>query len=80
MSKNPKKSLFFQKSENFENVFFSAEKKNVKAILLVLPIEEISHRPELSSPPRFRIQGGYPERDGVGVGVGVAGQYLPFLI
>ena len=33
-------------------------------ILLVLPFEEISLRPELSTPPRFRIQGGYPERDG----------------
>ena len=32
--------------------------------LLVLPIEKNSLRPELSSPPRFRIQGGgYPERD-----------------
>ena len=31
------------------------------AIPLVLPIEEISLRPELSSPPRFRIQGGSPE-------------------
>ena len=28
----------------------------------ILPIEEISLRPELSSPPRFRFQGGYPER------------------
>ena len=28
------------------------------AILLVLPIEEISLQPELSSPPCFRIQGG----------------------
>ena len=27
-------------------------------ILLVFPIEEISPRPELSSPPRFTIQGG----------------------
>ena len=34
------------------------------AILLVLPIEDISLRPELSSPPRFRIQGRYPERYG----------------
>ena len=41
---------------------FAERKKN--AILLVLPIEEISLRPELSSPARFRIQGGYPERDG----------------
>ena len=28
-----------------------------------MPIEEISLRPELSSPPIFRIQGGSPERD-----------------
>ena len=34
-------------------------------ILLVLPFEEISLRPELSSPPRFRAKGGRsPERDG----------------
>ena len=37
------------------------KKKN--AILLVLPIEEISLQPELSSPPCFRIQGGWSERD-----------------
>ena len=29
-----------------------------------LKIEEISLPPALSSPPRLRIQGGYPERDG----------------
>ena len=40
------------------------EEKEKNAIILVLPIEEISLRPELSSPARFRIQGGYPERDG----------------
>ena len=34
------------------------------AILLVLPIEEISLWQELSSQPRFRIQGLYPESDG----------------
>ena len=33
------------------------------AIFLVLPIEEISLRPELSSPARFRFQEGSPERD-----------------
>ena len=44
------------------------KKKN--AILLVLPIEEISLRPELSSSPRFRIQGGYPGCDGGGGGGG----------
>ena len=59
---NLKKSLFFKKSENFENIFCSAKPKK-NAILLVLPIEDISLQPELSSPPRFRIQGGYPERD-----------------
>ena len=35
--------------------FFLAEKN---AIILVLPVEEISLRPELSAPPRFRFQGG----------------------
>ena len=45
-------------------MFFFSPKKN--AILLVLPIEEISLRPELYSPHCFRIQGGYPERDGGG--------------
>ena len=32
------------------------------AILLVLPFEEISILPELSSPTHFRIQGGWSER------------------
>ena len=50
------------------------------AILLVLPIEEISLRPELSSPARFRIQGGSPERDTGVVVVGVAGRHFSFLI
>ena len=43
-----------------------AKKKIYIYILLVLPIEEISLRPELSSPAHFRILGGYPERDGAG--------------
>ena len=55
--------------------FFCATKN---AIFLVLPVEEVSLPPELSSPPRFRTKGGYPERD-KGVGV-VAGQDFPFLI
>ena len=42
--------------------FFHRKKKN--AIPLVLAIEQISLRPELSSPARFRIQGGSPECDG----------------
>ena len=33
-----------------------------------MPIEEDSIKPELSSPPGFRIQGGYRERDGGGGG------------
>ena len=40
---------------------------------LVLSFKEISLRPELSSQPRIRIQGGSPERDGAG-GVVEAGQ------
>ena len=45
----------------------------------MMPNEEVSLRPEHSSPPRFRIQGGSPERDTV-AGVVVAGRYFPFLI
>ena len=54
-----------RKSQNLKKVFknlkilFSAKNAN----LLVLPIEEISIRPELSSPPRFRVQGGWSERE-----------------
>ena len=32
-------------------------------MILVLSFRKISIRPELSSSPRFRIQGGSPERD-----------------
>ena len=39
----------------------SLKKKKKYAILLVLPFDEISIQPELSSPPHFRIKGGYPE-------------------
>ena len=61
ISKNPK----FQKSpknpkKNVLRFFFLPKKKN--AFPLVLPIEEISLPPELSSPLRFRIQGGWSER------------------
>ena len=42
------------------------ENNNKNAILLVLLFEEISIWPELFSPPRFRIQGGWSERDGGG--------------
>ena len=49
------------KGRFFEN---HCKKKEKNKILLVLPFEEISLQPELSSPPLFRIQGGYPEHDG----------------
>ena len=51
--KKSQKITFFKKSENFNKKI--AENNSV---LLVLPIEEISLRPELSSPAHFRIQGG----------------------
>ena len=38
--------------------------KKSKKFLLVFQYLEFSLRPELSSPPCFRIQGGSPERDG----------------
>ena len=57
--KKSKKIFFFQKIWNFKKRKKNAEKN---AILLVLTNEEISLRPELVSPPHFRIQGGSPER------------------
>ena len=47
------------------------------AILLVFQYQEDTIRPELSSPPRFRIQGGQPERDTAAAGV--AGRFFSFL-
>ena len=85
ISKNIFKKTFFS-SKNLKilkNIFF-AEKN---AIILVLPSEEISLLPELSTPPRFRIQGGgvpwawhtYTAAVVVVVVV-VVGRYFPFLI
>ena len=37
---------------------FVKKKKKKKNVLPVLPFKENSLQPELSSPPRFRIQGG----------------------
>ena len=54
------KIIFFNKSEKFK-IFFICQ--TINAIFLVLPIEEISLWPELSSPANFRIQGRSPERD-----------------
>ena len=58
MLKNQKKTHFFRKIWKFWKDFFSPKKEEKNAILLVLPIEDISLWPELSSPPRFGIQGG----------------------
>ena len=72
-------NFFFQQNLNiFKILIFCQKKKN--AILLVLSNEEISLRPELSSPAHLTIQGGYPEHDGGAAAVGVAGRYFPFLI
>ena len=72
---------FFKKKKKKKNKKKLPEKRQKKyPIFLVSPIEDISLRPELSSPARFRIQGGYPERDGGVVGVIVAGQHFRFLI
>ena len=60
-------------------MFDKKEEKN--AISLVFHYYEDAIRPEPSSPAHFRIQGGYPERDRVVVGVVVvAGRPFPFLI
>ena len=56
-----------------EIIFLFAEEEK-KSVLLVLPIEEISIRPELSRPPRFRIQGGGSLSMTYTGAVGVAGQ------
>ena len=53
-----KKKTFYQKLKIVKYLY---TQKN--PIFLVLSIEKISLRPELSSPPGFRIQGGYPKRD-----------------
>ena len=61
--KSLKKSQKIWKNHFFKKIFFC--QKNV--IPLVFPIEEISLWPGLSSPPRFRIQGGstsVTEKDG----------------
>ena len=55
--------MFFSKNLNFLNLFFAEKKTKKNAILLVLPSDEISVQPELSSPPCYRIQGGSSERD-----------------
>ena len=59
-SRKISKNHFFSKNLKIQKILFFAEKKN--AIPLVLPIEEIGLRPELSTP--FQNPGGWSERDG----------------
>ena len=57
--------FFFKKSENFEEKqFCRKKKKKTNATILVFQYQEDPIRPEISSPSRFRFQGGYPEREG----------------
>ena len=74
ISKNLKKSLFFKKSENFENTFFCRKKKK-KCYPLTFPILGERNSTRALHSARFRIQGGSPERDTPAVGVG-AGLYF----
>ena len=54
-----RRHCFFKKILEFKKYNFFAKKEEEKnALLLVLPFKDISLRPELSSTPRFRIQGG----------------------
>ena len=57
------KKIALQKSpkKHKKNAFFFKKISSFKDIII---------QPELSSPPRFRIQGGYPERDGQRTGEG----------
>ena len=75
-SKNHFKTFFVEKNK------FCKKKEEKNAALLVFQYQEDAIRPELNSPPRFRVRG-YPERDGTAAaaaGVIVAGRYFPFLI
>ena len=73
MSKLVKTLKNLEKSQQITFYFSKKEEEN-KNILLVLPIEEISLQPELSSPPRFRIQAG----GSIGIGNGRRTEILVF--
>ena len=65
LKKSQKKSnqtLFFSKKISESLPFFLKKINNNKAIILVLLFKEIIVQPQLSTPQRFRIQGGYLER------------------
>ena len=69
LEKKISKYFFFSQKIRFLSFFLLLNKKKYFLSL----IEDISLQPELSSQPRLRIKGGYPERD---IGVGVAGLYF----
>ena len=80
-----KKSENLKVSQTISKKLLKKKKKlpEKNAILLVFNYQEDAIRPELFISSRFRIQGGYTERDGVGVVVVVgvvAGRRFPFLI
>ena len=60
---NPEKKKRKKKSSKNLKILKKKSFAEKKAILLVIPIEEISLWRELSSPPPFRFPGGSPERD-----------------
>ena len=66
LKKKTQKITVFERRKNSKKFCGkkNRQKKKKNAFPLVLTIEEISLRPELSSPASFRFQGGYPERDG----------------
>ena len=69
MPKNlKKKTYFFSQYQEYAIRQKKLEEKNVaeekKAIFLVFHYQEDAIRPELSSPARFRFQGGSPKHDG----------------
>ena len=64
LKKIPKNHYFSKNMKIFKIFFFRRKKEEKNAILLVFQYKEDPTRPELSTSPRFRIQGGYPERYG----------------
>ena len=63
--KNPKRSQKIFKN-SFSSLFLFVKNKKKNTIFLVFQYQEDAIRPELSSPARCRILGGYPEPDGGG--------------
>ena len=73
LKKSQKIPFFPKKKSNWRKKNFAKKSRKINAIPLVLPIEEVSLWPELSSPDPFRFQGGSPERDEGGGGGALLG-------